>query len=194
MPPGTIPSPLHLLTYLIIRITVRYYPQFQMRTVKHLADYRWPQLLWHSSQGRWALCLLPLNLSICAHFWAQALRAEAPTFHLLKQWLWKASVGSQTVKRLLERIHGVAEGLSWAQPSPALPGTRYGSKDTVNAPDQPHYTPVPRMWRGKGGLSGIKKQWKYGNRECETHKKSLGRRERRGTRARMEVYLPWRDG
>lgn len=76
----------------------------------------------------------------------------------------------------------------------ALPGTRYGSKDTVNAPDQPHYTSVPRMWRWKDGLSGIKKQWKYGNREWETHKKSLGRCEQRGTRARMEFYLPCRDG
>lgn len=89
-----------------------------MKTEKHLADYRWPQLLWHSSQGRWDLRLLPLNLTICAHFWAQALRAEAPTCHLLEQWLWKACVGSQTVKCPTgENTWSGLEGISWAQPS-----------------------------------------------------------------------------
>lgn len=165
-----------------------------MRTVKHLAEYRWLQLLWHSSQGRWDLCLLPLNLSICAHFWAQALRAEAPTFHPGTMALEGLRRQSDCKTRCWRECTEWQKGSAGPSLPPALPGTRYGSKDTVNAPDQPHYTSVPRMWRWKDGLSGIKKQWKYGNREWETHKKSLGRCERRGTRARMEFYLPCRDG
>lgn len=108
--------------------------------LRHLAVYKEPQLLWHSSQSGicplhwiWAASVITRvgerkGVDLCS-LWAQARRADS--FHLppLGTLALEGQVGSRPVRYQRREYMKRGKGCSWAQPiSYPFPGTRYGSK------------------------------------------------------------------